>query len=140
MDSVASGMRCAELADQRHGHGLGHAGRQADGHPAGQRPAHAAQFFARTLHLVQDAAAMVQQQLAGLGGYGAAAVAHQQVLPQFHFQQPHLAAERGLRDVQRDGGTGEAAELGDPDEVFELPQIHTEKFRHSDEPDYAELF
>ena len=82
--------------------------------------AHAAEFLAGPLDLVQDAAPMVQQQLARLrSAYGAAAVARQQVLPQFHFEQPHLAAERGLRDVERGRGTGEAAELGDPDEVFE---------------------
>ena len=85
----------------------------------GQRAAHAAQLFAGALHLVQDAAPMLEQQLAGFGRRRAAAVARQQVLPQLHFEQPHLAAERRLGDVQRDGGAGETAELGDAHEILE---------------------
>jgi hypothetical protein len=114
----------AEGPRQRHRQHLGQAGRQADGDPTGQRTAHPTQFLARPFHLVQDAAAVFEQQLAGLGGRGAAPVAHQQGLAQFHLQQPHLARERGLGHVERDGRAGEAAEFGHAHKVFELLQIH----------------
>ena len=63
---------------------------------------------------------MLQQQFAGFGGQGAAPVAGQQVLAQFHFQQADLAAERGLRDVQGDGGPGKAAKFGHAHEILNL--------------------
>ena len=67
---------------------------------------------------------MIEQQLARLGGHGAAAVAHQQVLPQLDFEQAHLAAERGLRHVELHRGTREAAQFGDADEILELLEVH----------------
>ena len=67
---------------------------------------------------------MFQQQLAGFGGRGAASVAHQQVLAQFHLQQAHLAAQRGLGDVERNRGPREAAEFGHAHEVFKLLEVH----------------
>jgi hypothetical protein len=67
---------------------------------------------------------MLQQQLAGLGGHRAAAVAHQQVLAQLDLQQPHLAAQCGLCNVQRNRGPGEAAQLGHAHEVFKLLEVH----------------
>jgi hypothetical protein len=114
----------AEGARQRHGQHACQAGRQADGDAPGECAAHPAQLFAGALHLVQDAAGMLQQQLAGLGGHGAAAVAHQQVLAQFHLQQAHLAAQRRLGNVQCNRGPGEAAQLGHAHKVFELLEIH----------------
>ena len=118
------GQLLAEGPRQRHGQHPRQAGRQANGHPPGERAAHAAQFLARARHLVQDATAVLQQQLAGFGGGGAAAVADQQVLPQLDFQQPHLTREGGLRHVQRQRGLGETAQFGHAHEVFELLQIH----------------
>jgi len=73
---------------------------------------------------VQDAATVFQQQLAGLGGGDPAAIAQQQVLPQFHFEQADLAAQRGLGDVEHPGRAREAAEFGHADEIFELLQVH----------------
>ena len=67
---------------------------------------------------------MLQQQLAGLGGRGAAAVARQQALPQLDLEQAHLAAERRLGHVERDGGAREAAELGDAHEILQLLEVH----------------
>ena len=55
---------------------------------------------------------------------GGAAVAQQQGLVQIHLQRPHLAAERRLRDVEHDGGAGEAAQLGNADEILDLFQVH----------------
>ena len=46
-----------------------------------------------------------------------AAVADQQVLPQFHFKLPHLPAERGLCYPQRVGRLAEAAEFGNVTEL-----------------------
>ena len=67
---------------------------------------------------------MFEQQLARFRGRRAAAVADQEVLAQLDFEQAHLPAERGLRDVERDGGAREAAEFGDADEIFQLLQVH----------------
>jgi len=76
------------------------------------------------IDLVQDAARMAQEQLAGLGQRDAAAVAHQQVLPQLHLQLAHLPAERRLRHVDVDRGAGEAAQFSHTHKIFELLQIH----------------
>jgi len=56
--------------------------------------------------------------------HGAAAVAQQQVLAQLHFEQPHLAAQRRLRHLQRRRRLGEAAQFRDAHEVAELFQVH----------------
>jgi hypothetical protein len=66
IDSVASGMRAAEGAGQRHRQHARQARRQADRHAPGQRAAHPAQLLAGALHLVQDAAPVGQQQAPGL--------------------------------------------------------------------------
>ena len=68
---------------------------------------------------------MFKQQLSGLGGRRAAAVAREQGLVQSDFQQPHLAAEHGLGCVQGGGGTGKAAEFGYAHKVFKLLEIHS---------------
>ncbi len=73
---------------------------------------------------MQDAAPVFEQQLPGFGGHGAAAVAQQQVLAQLHFEQPHLAAQRRLRHVQRRRRLGEAAQFCDAHEVAQLFQVH----------------
>ena len=124
MERLTCGSCSSKRARQRHGQQARYARWQSDGHPPGERAAHPAQLLARPLHLVQDAARVLHQQLAGFGRVGAAAVAHQQVLPQFHFEQAHLARQRGLGHVQRLRGPGEAAELGHPDEILELLEIH----------------
>jgi hypothetical protein len=54
----------------------------------------------RPLDLVQDAAAMLEQDPARVGGRHTAPVAQQQVLPQLDFQQAHLA-ERRLGHAKR---------------------------------------
>ena len=55
-------------------------------------------------------------------------------------QQPHLARQRRLRDVQHTRGLAEAAQLGHADEVFQLLEVHaaalsaepvSSAFRHS---------
>jgi hypothetical protein len=47
----------------------------------------------------------------------------QQLGLQLGLQQPDLAAERRLRDVQALRGPGEVAFLGDRDEVPETPEV-----------------
>src|SRR5574343_1618097 len=73
---------------------------------------------------MQDAPAVFQQHLARLGEGDATPVADQQILAQLHFQAADLAAQGGLSHVQYDGGAGEAAQLGHPDKIFQLCQIH----------------
>ena len=64
------------------------------------------------LDLVQDAAPMLEQELARFRRRGAPAVAGEQVLPQLDFQQAHLPAECRLGHIQGNGGPGKTAELG----------------------------
>ena len=115
----------AKGTGERHGQHAGHAGRQAQGHAPGEAGAHPAQLFAGAFDLVQDAAAVFQQQLAGLGWGGAAAVAHQQVLPKLDLQQAHLSAQCRLGHVQGLRGAGEAAQLGHAHKVFQLFEVHS---------------
>ncbi|MNT56564.1 hypothetical protein D3C72_1938730 [compost metagenome] len=68
---------------------------------------------------------MFQEAQARFGGLGATAVAVEQVLAQFQFQQPDLAAESGLGHVEHFGGAREAAPLGDPQKILDLLEIHT---------------
>ena len=82
------------------------------GKPIATRPVSAPRMrpsSSRALDLVQDAAPMFEQQLAGLGGQRATAVTHQQALMQLDLDRPHLAAQRRLRHVQGDRGPGKAA-------------------------------
>lgn len=81
-------------------------------------------LLARTLNLLQDAAAVREQPLAALGQRHATAVALEQRLAQLDLERAHLAAERRLRDAEEGRGSREAAKLGDMDEVFQLPEIH----------------
>jgi hypothetical protein len=73
---------------------------------------------------VQDASAVFKHKFAGFGGGDTPTVAKQQVLPQFHLQQPDLPAQRGLSNVQQSRSPGEAAQLCDTDKVFKLLEIH----------------
>ena len=118
------GQSRAKRSREWHRDQFGEAGRQADRHPPRQCAARRAQLLARQRYLVQYPTSVLQQQLARLGRHGTAAVAGEQVMVQFHFQQSNLAAERGLGDVQCDGRTREAAQFGDLHKVFELPEIH----------------
>ena len=97
---------------------------KANGHAPRQQTPHPAHFFLGTFNLVQNAAPMRQQQLARFRGHGAATVACQQALMQLHLQQPHLTAQRGLRDVQGNGGAGKTTQFGDTHKVFQLFEVH----------------
>ncbi|RYY63855.1 MAG: hypothetical protein EOO24_57030, partial [Comamonadaceae bacterium] len=116
--------RLAERACQWHGEHPRHAARQPDRDPAGDAAAQTSQVVAGALHLVQDAAPVLEQHLARFGGHGTAAVAHQQGLAQLDLQQPHLPAEGRLGHLQLGGGAGETAQLGHADEVLELAEVH----------------
>lgn len=67
---------------------------------------------------------MFQEAQAGLGRLGATAIAVEQMLAQFQFQQAHLAAQGRLGHVQHFGGAREAASLGHTHEILDLLQIH----------------
>jgi hypothetical protein len=124
MVSVALGEARAKGLDQRRRERAAHAGRQADGQQARGGAALLFQVLPRALHLLQDAACMRQQPLAGFGERDAAAVAVEQGLAQVHFQRPHLAAERGLRHPQHAGGAREAAQFGHLHKGLELLEVH----------------
>jgi len=112
---------------QRHGQHLGEAGRQADRHPAGQGAAQPPKLLARARDLVQDAPSVFEQHLACLGRHHAASGAPEQALPQLDLELAHLPAQRGLRDVERDGSPRETAQFGHAHEIFELLGIHGER-------------
>ena len=67
---------------------------------------------------------MLHEAQARLGGLHAPAVAVQQMLAQFLFQQAHLPAQGGLGHVQHFGRAREAAALGDAQEIFDLLEVH----------------
>src|SRR5690606_36697538 len=81
-------------------------------------------LVAQALHILQQAAAALEQHPPCCGRSNTAAVADLQRLAQFYFQQPDLAAERRLGHVQHHGGTGEAAEFGYLHEIGDLAQVH----------------
>ncbi len=101
-----------------------HRRRQADDDIADRRILGLVDLPARPVDLLQDAACMCKQALAGLGRRGAAPVSQQQVLAELHFEAPDLAADRGLRDAEQPPGAAESAEVDDIHEVFELLQVH----------------
>jgi len=53
--------------------------------------------------------------------------AHQQSMAELLLQQRHLPAEAGLRQVQRNRGAAETAAVGDRDQRFQLPQLHSHR-------------
>jgi hypothetical protein len=59
-------------------------------------------------------------------GRSASPVPDEQRLGQLRFQAVNLLADRGLRDRDPLGRTGEVAFLGDRQEVRQLPQFHTQ--------------
>ena len=67
----------------------------------------------RLLHKLQDTAAALEKPPARLGQHHSAARALQQRAAQVGLQEPHLAAERRLRNIEDHGRAAEAAELGD---------------------------
>src|SRR5690606_23151860 len=83
------------------------------------------EFLRKPLHLMEDAAAMLEHEPAGCGGRDAPTVADQQALPGFDLEGADLAAERRLGNTQGMRGTGEAPELGDADEILELAQVQS---------------
>ena len=113
-----------ETVDQRQRQLPADARRQPDGDTADRLVAAGAEILARMRHQLQHRHAMIEQALAGVGQRDAAAVAQEELLAQFGLEAAHLAAERGLRDVEHHGSLAEAAEFGDVDEIFELLEIH----------------
>ena len=98
--------------------------RQADGDAPDRLVARGTQVLLGLRHRLQDADSVVIEALPGLGHRHAPAVAQQQGLAQIGLQQPDLAAQRWLGNVQHAGGLAEAAQLGDMDEIVELAKVH----------------
>jgi hypothetical protein len=82
------------------------------------------EFLTGPADLHENAASVLQQAGAGIGEHHAATIAVEEVLAEFHFQLPHLAAQRRLHHGQKRGGAREAAEFRDVPKIFELFQIH----------------
>ena len=106
MRERAAGKALAELAHDRHGEVPRHRRRKADDDVADRRVLGLVDLAPRPLDLLQDAARVLEQALAGFGGRGAAAVAQQQVLPQLDFEAADLPADRGLRDAEHAAARG----------------------------------
>jgi hypothetical protein len=101
-----------------------HARRQADGQAAARVALALRHVGAGAVGQFLDGAGMHQQCRAGFRGNGAAAVPLQQPLADLRFEQLHLAAERGLGQVQGGRRTAEAAGLGHGGEVLQAGQVH----------------
>ncbi len=98
--------------------------------PQGDVPGIAAasgfQFLARSSHLHQDAAGVLEQLATGLGKHHAAAVTVKQVLTKLHFQVRDLTAQGRLANRQESGGMSETAEFSHMAKIFELFEIHAD--------------
>jgi hypothetical protein len=99
-------------------------GGKCDGQAAGGRTALVLEVVARTLHLLQDAAGMRQQALAGFGEGHTAAIAVEQRLAQLDLERAYLARQRRLSHLQEGSRAREAAHFGHLREVLELLQVH----------------
>ena len=76
-------------------------------------------------HVADHALGLVQEGAALLGHLDAARGAAKQREADLLFEQLHLLADRGLRNVQPRGGLGEAALLGDGQRVANLAEFHS---------------
>jgi hypothetical protein len=73
----------------------------------------------------QGGAGFGEQGLAGVGELHAVRGAVEQPAAEFAFQAADRDRQRRLDQVQPGRGAGEALLLGDGDEVFQLPQLHS---------------
>ncbi len=112
--------RIHQGAHQIAGEGRRHAQAQA----AATEVAHLVDRSLRRFQLAQGTPRMKQVQLAGIGGTHAPAGAVEQLHAQLLFQLPHLLREGRLRNVQRLGGAGEVAMLGDSEQVAQVAKQH----------------
>ena len=124
MLSVRARKALPELAHQRHGDVQRNRRRESDDDVTDMRVFRVLDVAPRAIDLLEDAARMLEQTLAGLGRSGATTVAKQQVLPQLDLEAAHMAAHRRLRDAQHPRGPAEAAEVDDVDEIGELFEVH----------------
>jgi hypothetical protein len=113
-------MRLADRLDERHGDDLADRRRQPRRHRPAIRRAALGDGVADRLQLGHHAHRVVEHLAAGVGDRHAAAVPLEQRDSELLLQQPDLAAERRLRDVEPVRGAAQAAELRDMDEGLEL--------------------
>ena len=95
-----------------------HARRQPDRDASDRLITIGAEVLARVSQELHDRHAVVEQPLAGVGQRDAAPVAKEELLGQLGLEAPHLPAEGGLRDIERQSRLAEATQLGNLDEVF----------------------
>ena len=130
----------AKGRDQGPGEGAAHDGGQRDREPPAGGAQGISQVEPGAFDLLQDAACMGQQPLAGFGQRHAASIAFHQRLAQLDFQRADLPAERRLGDPQIGRRPGETAVVGHLHEVLELPEVHCRQlcpFAISDRPAIA---
>ena len=97
---------------------------EADRERPGEEPAQRRDGLAPVLDLRERGARVWQQRRAGRGQGHRAAVAQKHPLTELGLEPPDLLADRGLRDSEPLGGTGEVRLVGHRDEIRELPELH----------------
>jgi len=114
-----------QIAEQpRHEH-LRHAGADADGQRVRGRPAQAPRGVGQTQQIAGHALGFIEEGAALLGQFDAARGAPEQREADFLFQQAHLLAHRGLRNIQPRGSLGEAPLLGDRQRIANFAEFHS---------------
>jgi hypothetical protein len=76
------------------------------------------------LDLQHDRLGMFPQQVACAGYGDAARIALEKPYAEFLFEEADHSRECGLRDSEPLGGVPKAPELGNGDEISELPKVH----------------
>ena len=81
-------------------------------------------LVAGALDVAQDADRAFEQFLARLGQPHAAIGAGEQRHPELFLEPLHVPGQRRLGEMQMRRGAGDAAELGDADEIVQAAQFH----------------
>ena len=93
-----------------------------------------ADLVAGPFDIAQDALGAFEQSLPGLGQAYAAIGAGEQWRVELVLEPLHMTRERGLGDLQMSRSAGNAAELGNADEVVQAAQLHSPRFRAPAKP------
>jgi len=76
------------------------------------------------LLLDEELLELTGQRAADFSGRYATFIGREKILPQFHLRQPNLASERGLGYVRYIGRTGQTAQFGHVNKIFQLLEMH----------------
>ncbi len=91
---------------------------------AAQMPLEVVDRLHRLVAQLDDAPAVLVDDLAGRGRQHLAAQAVEQLVAELFLEQPHVLADRGLREQDRVGGPGEALQFDDLAENLEAADLH----------------